>query len=427
MHIAIFVKRTTFHQGYGGLETQTKLLSEGLVNRGHTVVVFSPKADFEKDTHEENGVIYVFIDSTYRLGIFFQGIESIMANVLEKLIPAINTKGIFSKKGKEDWVEKSVSAFKKMHSVTPFDIVLCQSASGIGIIRNKKKLGVKVISISHGTILSEYRTRIKSITSVKQFLSFGFILSLLRDTAFVIKNFFTRQREFILHSNKVIAVSTYVKQAIINETYSPEDHIEVIFNGVDPKRFNHGTKRPVSENDLNLIYVGKVIRSKGIFVLLDALMRLDNPTIKLHIVGDGEDLENAKEYVQDTSLDKNIIFYGNVKPEEVTKMLDKCDVFVLPSIRVEGFPMVLVEAMFSGLPIIATDSGGNKDAVIESITGYIIPPNSISELSDKISMFVSDKALITRMSKNAIDHAMKNFTLNTMLDKYLQVIKEVIK
>lgn len=427
MNIAIFVKRTTFHKGYGGLETQNKLLSEGFVSRGNNVVVFSPKEEFNDAFYEENGVKYVFINSVYRLGIFFQSIEDKLAIILEKLIPSIKTKGIFSKKGKEDWIQKSVLAFNDIHKKTPFDIVLCQSASGIGVIRNKANLGVKVISISHGTILSEYRTRIKSISSIKQFLSIGFTLNLIRDTAFVLKNYFTRQREFILHSNKVIAVSNYVKQAIIDETFSPEDHIKVIFNGVDPSRFKSATKRPIDERELNLIYVGRVIKSKGIFVLLDSLIQLNNQSIKLHVVGEGDDLENAKRYIKDTSFSDNIIFYGNVKPEEVSQRLAKSDVFVLPSIRVEGFPMVLVEAMFSGLPIITTNSGGNIDAVLDGKTGFIVPPNSIKDLADKIDIFVSDRNLITKMGKEAFDYAIKNFTLDVMLDKYMQVIRDVIK
>ena len=99
MHIAVFTKKTTFHKGYGGLETQNKLLVEELVRRGNSVIVFSPKAEIETDGTVDSGVTYVFIPAVYRMGIFFQNIEDDVARFFEKFLPFINVSGLFSKKG----------------------------------------------------------------------------------------------------------------------------------------------------------------------------------------------------------------------------------------------------------------------------------------------------------------------------------------
>lgn len=65
MKIAVFIKSTTLHKNHGGLETQNKVLCEGLVKKGHSVTVFSPKKDFDRSETEENGVRYVFVDASY--------------------------------------------------------------------------------------------------------------------------------------------------------------------------------------------------------------------------------------------------------------------------------------------------------------------------------------------------------------------------
>ena len=66
MNIAVFIKRTTLHSGFGGLETQNKTLCEGLVTRGHNITVFSPKRELNKEDEKLNGVRYVYIDCSYR-------------------------------------------------------------------------------------------------------------------------------------------------------------------------------------------------------------------------------------------------------------------------------------------------------------------------------------------------------------------------
>lgn len=421
MRIAIFIKSTTFHKGYGGLETQNKVLAEGLIARGHEVLVFSPQGNFQEKEAVSNGVKYIFIPAVYRMGIFFQGFERFISRVIAKL--GKNASGIVSNKGKEDWIEKSYLTCKSYHSEKPFDIVICQSSVGVGIIRKKDELKIKVISISHGTILGEFKTRLKSIDSYKPFLSPKFTLKFFRDTIYVLVNFFTRQREFILHSDKVVAVSNVVKKSLVEETYVPESNVVVIFNGLDPAPF----KRPSNKNivtPVRVIYVGRLVKSKGIFVLLEAIKVIEN--ISVIFVGDGEDAQDLIKRTSELGLDNKVSFKGNVAHELVVEELLASDIFVLPSLRIEGFPMVLVEAMFAGLPIIASAIGGNVDAISDNENGYLVNPADVEDLSKKLNLLVEDSTLRNTMGVKSRLRADKYFSLDTMIDKYEKLIKEVI-
>ena len=202
-----------------------------MVVRGHDITVFSPMRELSMAAVEDKGVNYVFLDCVYRI------------------LPFSFSKPL--------WVDKSYSEFKKAHSQIPFDLVISQSSAGRGIINHKAELKIKVVSISHGSTLSELRTKILRSSSFRDYLL------LLRDLLYVLINYFTIQRKFILRSDKVIAVSDTVKKAIVDETFVPEDKVIVIYNGINGLDFPSDRSNSSAEK-ARIIYVGRVIKSKGL-------------------------------------------------------------------------------------------------------------------------------------------------------------------
>lgn len=392
MNIAVFIKSTPFHKNFGGLETFNKVLCEGLVTRGHHVTVFSPQKDVTQTTLIDHGIDYVFI-------------------------PCV-IKNIFSEIDKNSWFNKSFQTFKTYHAKNKFDIVLGQSSGALGIIHHKNELGIKIISISHGSILSEYKTAIKQLKNVRDFVKLGL------NTQYVLRTYFGSQRDFIRKSNKIIAVSSAVKESVLSETFVNDSKVEVIFNGVDESTFSK-YKHQAPEKT-SIIYVGRVIRSKGIFNLIDALKGTDFDDVLLNIVGTGEDLGEVKNLVYKYKLENRVKFYGQLPPADVVPALFKNDIFVLPSLRIEGFPMTLVEAMFAGLPIVASNIGGISDAVLQNETGYLVAPGDIEALAHNLQLLIKNKDLREKFGYNAKARANREFTLGKMLDKYERVIKEVL-
>lgn len=423
MRIAVFTKRTTFHQGYGGLETQTKVLVEGLTKRGHDITVFSPNWRLTLDEATENNVKYKFVKCVYRMGPVF---------------------GFFGSLQESNWINRSVKAFKIEHEKNRFDIVLAQSSTGIGLIRKKHDFKIKVISIAHGTILGEYQTFVSDMHLPKD------LLYLIKNTGFTVKNFFRRQRDFVHGSDKIIAVSNQVKTALLDETFTLEDKIDVIHNGIDPSPFikkfaaNLGVEKVVIDRSVTveapvvstqprgskLLYVGQVTTSKGLEDLYKMFKQKEFENLEIDIVGSGDYLKPLEELLQkDDRLKKRIRLIGKIPYENVINdyfLNSQYGVFVMPTKRIEGFPMVLVEAMFSRLPIVAYSRGGVGDAVENEVTGYLIPPDKKAIFMEKTLKLVENQTLRDVFGENAYKKATKDLTIDAMLDKYEKVIKEVL-
>lgn len=403
MNIAVFAKRTTFHKGYGGMETQNKLLCEGLSSRGHKITIFSPDWGITEGTAEENGIKYVFVKCVYRMGPVF---------------------GFFGTLQKSNWLNRSYEEFQLIHNETPFDLILAQSSTGLGLIKRKEEHGVPIVSISHGTIIGEYRTFVNSMSFPKDLVLF------IKNTGFTLKNFFRRQRDFVNGSERVIAVSNYVRTALIDETFTNDDRIVVINNGVDPSPFFPKEKK--LKRGKKLLYVGQVIKSKGMEEIVKMFKDKSFSNYQVDVVGGGDFLKSLKSLVEkDEDLKNSVNVLGKTSSyDEVVEKYYKNEdygVMILPTKRYEGLPMVLVEAMFSGLPAIVYDNGGVGDAVEDGVTGYVIKNDSLEEFKSKVIDLLEKEDLRNKYSDAAINRAHAEFTLEKMLDKYENVFMEVTK
>jgi glycosyltransferase involved in cell wall biosynthesis len=392
MNIAVFIKSTHFHKGSGGMETQNRSLCEELATRGNNVTVFSPRRDMGVDFKEENSVKYFFVSSEY--------------------------KGyVYAKLNKNSWFKKSLAKFEEIHKTGLFDLVLGQSASAESIIENKEKLGVKVVSVAHGSAASEYKTFLRNIKGVKDLYWFA------RNTQYFLRQFFGRQRRYVLHSDMVIAVSNYVRTALINECFADERRIKVIPNGVDPRDFQPLEKS--RDEAVKLLFLGRVDRSKGIFTILKIIQNIKKECV-LHVVGEGSDLEEAKKLSEAIGVSNKVVFHGNVPYKEVVKSL-KPDIFVFPTKRIEGFPMVLVESMLLGLPIVAFDLGGVSDALEDGVNGYLVKAGRNSEFRTKLESLIDNADLRQKMGLAGREKSLREFTIDKMVDSYENIFNEVIK
>jgi len=396
MKIAVFTKSTTLHKNHGGLETQNRTLCEGLSKKGHQITVFSPKKEIGVESIEENGVKYIFIDSDYK-------------------------NYIFARFKKDSWTKKSLKVFSKINEKENFDIVLGQSASAESIVENKSNLGVKVVSIAHGTTSGEFSTFIKNISSIKD------IYWLVRNTQYFLRQYFGRQRRYVLHSDMVVAVSNYVKKSLISETFVSENKVKVIHNGVDPSLFEREEKDRDIGGVVNLYFIGRVEKSKGILTMIDIVRDIDRDIV-FHIVGDGSCMEETKKRVGKYRLQEKVSFHGRLPRLEVSKFIKNIspDIFVFPTQRVEGFPMVIVEAMLAGIPTVAFDFGGVSDAVKDGETGYLIDAGNNRSFRKRVTDLIDDRRTRIKFGKNSKEMAEKEFTIGKMVDSYEKAFMEVI-
>jgi len=177
-------------------------------------------------------------------------------------------------------------------------------------------------------------------------------------------------------AERIIAVSEFTRKQIQKAGFDNLP-VEIIPNGIQIQNFLMSTQK---SEPSNLVYIGNLIPTKGIQLLIKALAELKQEGInfQLDIIGDGKYKNVLQRLSKDLNLQNNIHFLGIKTPEEICNLLSSYDILVQPSL-LESFSIVLIEAMAAGLPVIATRCGGPEFIVTEQ-TGILVQPASVKEL-----------------------------------------------
>jgi glycogen(starch) synthase len=179
----------------------------------------------------------------------------------------------------------------------------------------------------------------------------------------------------------------------------PDARIEVIPNGIDTDRFYPADSHP--EGKIRILYVGRLEPFKGIETLLSALARIaSTERIQLQLVGDGSLRADLERKVADLGLSEAVTFQGWVDREAVPKCYRRADLFVMPSL-VEGMPNGVLEAMASGLPVIASRVPGTEEIVQDGHNGLLFEPTSVDGLADALKRAIEDHDLRRRLGTEA--------------------------
>lgn len=174
----------------------------------------------------------------------------------------------------------------------------------------------------------------------------------------------------ILRAAASVVVFTEEQRSTIAAKYGLDPaRLAVIPNGVDHAFFYAGERFPHPKP--RLLFVGRLSVQKNISLLLRALDGMSD-RFETTLVGDGDLEGDLKRAAADLRL-QNVRFYGRAGGAELRQLYQQADVFVLPSER-EGMPLVLLEALAMGLPIVATDIPGNRDVVADGQNGILVRP-----------------------------------------------------
>jgi len=198
-------------------------------------------------------------------------------------------------------------------------------------------------------------------------------------------------------AKKVVANSQGLKELANN--IAPNQEIDVIYNGVDTDEF-----KPAVQNDnmvLNIVSSSRLTKRKGIKYLIEAFnkLSLEYEDINLQIIGSGEEEDNLKILAESTKHREKIQFLGPCPHEQMANHLSQNDIFVLPSLN-EGMSNSLLEAMASGLAIVATDTGGTKE-LVDDDNGIIVEKNSTESIYTALKKLHESKQLLDNMKKQS--------------------------
>ena len=192
--------------------------------------------------------------------------------------------------------------------------------------------------------------------------------------------------------------------------------LRVIRNGVDLEEFNRSAPDGRSATP-RAIHVARLHSVKDQATLLRAVRLVADvhPAFHLDIVGDGPKRQTLEDLIGQLGLRKHVTLWGF--RQDVSSLLRKADFFILSSIS-EGISLTLLEAMASGLPIVATDVGGNREVVADGTTGLLVPPRSPEQLAGAILQLLNDPARIRQMGIAARQRVEDEFNLRTVVSEY---------
>ena len=203
----------------------------------------------------------------------------------------------------------------------------------------------------------------------------------------ILRTFDILRARFAMNRAKILLpVSQNLKEAI--KSYGIKNRFQVILNVINTEMFHPSTSQYRNEKK-RILLVALLSPIKGIPYLLRALAQLKEKRqdFVLDIVGDGPNRQEYEELVKKLGLGDMVRFHGLKSKPEVAEYMRQCDFFVLPSLW-ENLPCVLIEAMASGIPVIATDVGGVKEMINENV-GILIPPKNIKALEEAIKDMLS--------------------------------------
>lgn len=225
--------------------------------------------------------------------------------------------------------------------------------------------------------------------------------------------------------DNVIAISKLVRKSLVDGGHSPKK-IRLVYNGVNLKKFDV-IRKNVSGNKTEIIYVGRIIREKGVQNIVRGVSALDPETrkkIHCNIVGDGIYLENVKRLCHKLRLDDTITFYGTQR--DIPQRLADADFFIHTPEWEEGFGITLIEAMASGLVCMVYSRGALPEIISNGMDGILIDNMSPEGIAETIEYAVNmSPEKYGRISRNARKSS-RRFSIENTVSRLDRVFEEMM-
>jgi glycosyltransferase involved in cell wall biosynthesis len=398
MNICYFSIVTYWHGLQGGMQNHAKLLLEGLADRGHRITVISTR---------------------HPSGIDFDDKGNIRLHYLPRTTFGSARRG---------WRNESLRAYLALNELERFDVI-CSQQAFFPTMPAKLRSNTPIITFIQGhegwMLLSEVNRflslRTDSNNLIKAIFSFIYYYSMWE-----FRNF--------RRSTIIVPPSDEVANSILRWFPVSPDKVKTIYNGVDMNLFRPDltAKQRVLRGYPQLVgkriilFMGHVTRQKGLHLLIKIAPQLlqEYSDLKIMVVGGGDYLDEAKKMARELGIADCMLFTGMVDIDSIPDYINAADLFILPTLRKEGLPLSILEAMACKKPVITTNIGGNPSVVKNGINGILIPPANMRELSQSLHLLLNDARLASRLAHNGYESIKEHFSLNRMIDSYEALLEK---
>ncbi len=223
---------------------------------------------------------------------------------------------------------------------------------------------------------------------------------------------------------KVILLSKFLYYDV--EKYVNPQDIYICPNGIPKIIVKHS--KPKKRKTINILFLSNLMKSKGVFILLEACSILKKKGFDFDctfIGGEGDINRNQFQMkVESLHLDNFATYLGKKYGEEKEKYFSKADIFALPTLN-DTFGLVILEAMQYSLPVVATIEGGIPDIVLDNETGYLVEKNDIFSLADRLETFIIDANLRIKMGSQGLGLFEERFTIDIFEKNFVSILKDL--
>lgn len=225
-----------------------------------------------------------------------------------------------------------------------------------------------------------------------------------------------RQNKKVFHrAARILTWSNWARQSFIEDYDVCESSVEVVPVGVDLNLWHPISDSESQDSTIRILFVGGEFQRKGGDLLLQAFQNLPSGAAKLSLV------TRTKIAPQE-----GVTVYENMQPNspELIALFQSCDVLVLPT-QADTFGIVAVEASAAGLPVLMTDVGGVRDIVVDGETGFLLPPDDVDVLTERLRYLVAHADVRRRMGMAARAQAVAKFDASKNGKKVADILLEV--
>ncbi len=265
----------------------------------------------------------------------------------------------------------------------------------------------------------------------------GIIQSFIKDKPYLVtghggdvtslnfRGFKALKRKCIKDAKAVTVVSRALKERI--EELYPNDKTEIISMGCDTELFSNNKRKNNffgQEDKKVVLFVGRLAEVKGVTYLIEAMKQVRGAV--LIIAGEGDQEQELRSQAKE--LEDKVFFIGPQTHEDLSAIYASADIFVAPSVTAkdggrEGFGLTVIEAMASGLPVIASRTGGITDIITNEVNGLLAEEKDVNQLAESINRLITDKELRKMLVKNAYETAQK-YSYKNIASRYFELIED---
>lgn len=383
MHILVMTRSTLSH-GFGGFQRQCIDLCEGFVQLGHQVTVLT--------TAHPDGV-----ECEEQMGFTVHYLSPSRPRTLSR-----------------SWFIQSRRFIEEIHSENPIDVIHSNQFAAYGVLSWARKRKIPIAVVCHGSM----RTGILSFFSSAD-LRPRYWHWLLLTPLHILKRALIWEIPIRRNASSIILVSPTLKRDF---RLFCRGKLRVIENGIALPKLPEPT---VGKAKLRLLCTGRAEREKGFHLAIKAVSRINEIDLHLDIVGTGAHIGELRRLVGDLGLSDRVSIHGRVDDEELSRLYSSADAYLLPTIRYEGLPLALLEAMAHGLPTVASRIGGNRDVITHEHDGLFITPGNLDELTSAIRRLGTDPEFRSSLSEAARETTERRFDKKRMVIETVEVLSSI--